>query len=204
MQLRWRVETVIGDERSVLAPEIFDRCLVSGDPNQRVAPGDTRRIEKELEIGIASQHVFAFAETRAAVRPRKAESDGGLLAGCVVRWGFGRPHLKRVAKPGDCAHEAWMRRIISEGLSNLGDEIHQVLLDHEGVGPEELLKGDLRECLGSIRDEDLQQLIRLRRERDRVTSPQQLPRVQIQHEVPEGHAAHFRPSTMNSSERSRT
>ena len=97
-----------------------------------------------------------------------------------------------------------MRRIVAEGLSNLGDEIHQVLLDHESVRPEALLKGDLRERLGSIRNEDLQKLIRLRRERDRVTSSQQLPRVQIQHEVPERHAAHFKPSTTNSSERKRT
>ncbi len=204
MQLRWRVETVIGDERSVLAVEIFDRRCFSSDPNQRMAPGDARGIEEQLEIGISSQHVFAFAETRAAVRPLEAKPDGGAVHGRAVPWGFGRGHLKRVAEPGDCAHEAWVHRIISEGLSNLGDEIHQVLLDHEGVWPEALLKGDLRECLGSIRDEDLQQLIRLRRERDRVTSPQQLPRVQIQNEVPEGHAAHFRPSTMNSSERRRT
>ena len=97
--------------------------------------------------------------------------------------GFGRGHLKRIAEPVDCAHEARMRRIISEGLSNLGDEIHQILLDHEGVGPEALLKGDLRECLGSIRDEHLQQLIRFRSERDTLASSKQLPRVQIQHEV---------------------
>ena len=89
-QLRWRVETAIGDERSVLAVEIFDRRCISSDPNQRVAPGDARGIEEQLEIGISSQHVFAFAETRAAVRPLEAKPDGGAVHGRVVRCGFGR------------------------------------------------------------------------------------------------------------------
>ena len=158
MQLRWRVETAIGDERSVLAVEIFDRRCFSSDPNQRVAPGDARGIEEQLEIGISSQHVFAFAETRAAVRPLEAKPDGGAVHGRAVRCGFGRGHLERVAEPVDCAHEARFCRIVAEGLSNLGDEIHQVLLQHERVWPEALLKGELRECLGSIGDEDLQKL----------------------------------------------
>ncbi len=96
-----------------------------------------------------------------------------------------------------------MRRIVAEALSDLGDEIHEVLLDHESVRPEALLEGELRERLGSIRNEDLQKQIRLRRERDRLSTSQQLPRVQIQHKVPERHAAHFKPSTTNSSESER-
>ena len=106
--------------------------------------------------------------------------------------------MERVAEPVDGAHEARFCRIVAEGLSNLGDEIHQVLLQHEGIWPELLLKGEA-ECLGSIGDKDLQKLVRLRCERDRLRALPQFPRVQIQDEVPKRHAARFKPSTMNSS-----
>ena len=65
-----RVESPIGNERSVLAAKIFNRCLVSRDSYQRVAPRNARRLEEELEIGIASHYVFALAEPCPAVWPR--------------------------------------------------------------------------------------------------------------------------------------
>ena len=45
-QRRWRLETPIRNECSILAAEIFDGRLFSGDPNQRMTSGDAWGIEE--------------------------------------------------------------------------------------------------------------------------------------------------------------
>ena len=70
-----RVQTPIGDERAVLTAKILDRRVLSSDSDQRMAAGDTRRVEEELEVRIATQHVLAFAKARTAIRPNEAKAD---------------------------------------------------------------------------------------------------------------------------------
>ena len=65
----WRLETPVRNECSILAAEIFNGRLFSGDPNQRMTSRDAGGIEKQLEIGISSQYVLAVTEACAAVRP---------------------------------------------------------------------------------------------------------------------------------------
>ena len=59
--------------------------------------------------------------------------------------------------------------------------------DHEGVGPETVLKIGLGHGLGTIGDEELEQLERLGREADAFGAPSQLAGTQIQYEVAKGH-----------------
>ena len=101
-------------------------------------------------------------------------------------------------------HEARMCRIVPKRVPNLGDEIDEVLLDDERVGPEPLLQGDLRQRLRTIRDQDLQKLIRFRRERHRIAPVEQLACIGVQHKGTKAHHTHFKPSTTSNSERKRT
>jgi hypothetical protein len=197
-QPRRAIKEPTSHKRSVLATQIFDRCAVFRDPDHGVAPGNTGRIEKDLEIRITPQDVRTLAKRRAAVGPQQAKPGRVPLSD---RIGSGWPAsrtFKRIPEPVDGADEAGVCRIVTKGVANLSNQIDEVLLDDERVGPEALLKNDLRERLRPAFDEKLQELKGLRREPDGTSPSTQLTRVQIQHELSETQSVHFKPSTMNS------
>ena len=57
-----------------LLPRSSRDRLVAGDRNQRVAAGNTRGVEKELEVGVAAQHVLAVAQA-STLLPDQTEAD---------------------------------------------------------------------------------------------------------------------------------
>ena len=57
-----------------------------------------------------------------------------------------------------------MNRVIAERLADFAHQIREVLLDHEGAGPEAVLQLGLGERLGVAFDQDAEQLKRFRRE----------------------------------------
>src|SRR4029453_7028579 len=87
---------------------------------------------------------------------------------------------KGVPESRNGSNEAGLRRVVPQGLSNLRDEVDEILFDHERVGPQLLTERGFRQRLRTIGDEDLQELVRLWRERDRMTCTRQLARVRIQ------------------------
>ena len=70
-----RSQAAITDERAVLAFKVFDRRLVTRDSYPCMTSRHVRRVEEQLEFGIAAQHVFAVAEAGAPEGPHETEAD---------------------------------------------------------------------------------------------------------------------------------
>lgn len=135
-----RIESTIRDERAVLAFKILDRRFVGADYDPRMAAGDISRIEEQLQIGVAAEHVFTVGEPNATAGPYQTEAR--LLAATLPPFGGRlRGHVsERIAKSVDGTDELRMRRVVAEGRTDLRDEIDEILFDNEGLGPELLLK----------------------------------------------------------------
>jgi hypothetical protein len=69
-----------------------------------------------------------------------------------------------VAKPMSGADESWRSGWIPKGPANLADEIRQIGLGNERLGPQSTLQNRLGNHLWTINDERQQQLERLGRE----------------------------------------
>ena len=136
-----RIEPTFSDERAVLAFEILDRRFVAGDGDPRMTPGDIWRIEEQLEIRVAAKHVLPVGQTDAAARPTPAGS-GRLFgtSGAGLATGSRGRVSERITKPVDGPDEPRVRRVVAEGSADLGDKIDEVLLEHEGLGPEPSLE----------------------------------------------------------------
>ena len=107
--------------------------------------------------------------------------------------------MECIAVPRDGADEA-RRGTVSKYLSNLADQVCQILFHDERVGPEPVLKVCLRQCLRAVGDENLEQLERLGRQPDGFGAPPQLAGVQIQHELAKRNLHEKRPETRTSRE----
>ena len=119
-----------------------------------MAARDTRRIEKELEIRIAARTCSPSPmPARPSAQTRRKRTLRRRRAAPCVASGPLETHSRsggRYARSADGG--------IVERLSNLGDEVDEVLLDDERVGPQAFLKRDLRQRLWAAGDEDLQEL----------------------------------------------
>ena len=61
-------------ERAVLAAEVLEQSLAGDHDEPRVAAGHRRRVEPDLDIGIASHDVFAGRQRKALRRPIRAST----------------------------------------------------------------------------------------------------------------------------------
>ena len=94
------------------------------------------------------------------------ELDGKVVTGDVAT--LRRRHLAEgVPKAVHRPNETGMHRIVAERLPDFAHQIREVLLHHEGAGPEAILQLGLRERLVVALDQEPEQLKRLRRQRDR-------------------------------------
>ena len=68
-ELHRRGDARVAAKRPVLAVEILERRTFSGDDDPGVTPGDCRRVESHLHIGIPSDDVFALCQRKASPVP---------------------------------------------------------------------------------------------------------------------------------------
>jgi hypothetical protein len=115
-----------------------------------MTPRHAGPVDEQLEVGVAAEHMLTLLQSGAAVGPAQSETDPvGLTHAC--RW-----FSKRVAESWNCPDESGMCRVVAEGGANLGNQIDEVFLHDERVGPEAFLEVQLRQGLRSLRNEDLQ------------------------------------------------
>ena len=127
-----------------------------------MTPGHSGRVQEDLHVGVAAEHVLALVDRDAAVRP--FHEEGGFAAATSGPAGPGlRQRLaKRVAEPVDGPDESRPGGIVAERVANLADQIGEVLLDDKRGGPQTLLQIALGDRLRPVGDEDAQQVERFR------------------------------------------
>ena len=92
---------------------------------------------------------------------------------------------------------AWRARAIAERGADFSDQRRQVRLDDEGVRPETLLKVRLGNDFRPLRDQRLQQQVRLRREMNLFAVTEELSGIEVEraraernsHDLPTSRAA---------------
>src|SRR3954467_11189483 len=134
------------DGGAVLAPEIRDRDGRAGDRDRRVTARHALTVETHRRLRRAADDVLAFPEGRLPTAPREPDHAG-------IWRGWTRGVAQRIAETLHRADEPRRRRRVAERPADLGDEVREVLLDHERVGPQALLQRLLGERLRPRRDE---------------------------------------------------
>ena len=87
-----------------------------------------------------------------------------------------------------------MARVVAERGADAHDQVRQVGLHYERIGPQEIVKLFLRQGAGSIRHQGLEELEGLGRQVDRAGGAAKLVRVRVEDEVAERDARHRSPS----------
>ena len=140
-----------------------------------------RLVQSDFNIGIAPDHMFTCGKRKALTAPLQPAQGSGAF-GCSGVRDVKRLTAERIAESVRCSHEKRTSRTVSEGLTNLSDQVGEIRLGNERFGPQPLLQRVLRKNLRPIQDQRSQQLESLRRQVDVVTSSRQLSRVQIEDE----------------------
>jgi len=98
-----------------------------------------------------------------------------------------------VAKPMSGANESWRSGWVAKGPANFADEIRQIGLGNERLGPQSPLQNRLGNHLWTISDERQQQLERLGREVDLAVFLSELSGVEIENKRAEANPHHGPP-----------
>ena len=83
------LQSLIPDERPVLASEVFDRHPACRNRDSRMSPRDSGGVQKDLDVRVTADHVRPFVERDAAVHPFQPEGDVAATAsrtGQSLRW----------------------------------------------------------------------------------------------------------------------
>ena len=146
-----------------------------------VTPRHRRLVQPDLDIGIAPDHMFTGGKRKASPAPLQPARGSRAVRSSGVR-DVKRLTAERIAESVRCSDEKRTSSTVSEGLTNLSDQVREIRLGDERFRPQPLLQHVFRKNLRPIQDQRPQQLESLRRQMDVVASARQLPRVEIEHE----------------------
>jgi len=146
-----------------------------------MTPGDGRRIEHDLDVGIASDHMFTGRQRNAsAFRFDPAQHVSAGL--CTRNWLHNARSAERVSETVHGPHESGSAGRITQSFSNLCDEIREISLYDVSVGPQKFLKRRLGHNIRPGEDKRREELKCFRREVNLTILTRELPGIQIQRE----------------------
>ena len=96
-----------------------------------MTPRHTRRVDEQLELRIAAEHVLTLLQTCAAVGPAQPETNARVRSPALLGNGGGR-FSQCVTESRDGFYEWGICRIVTERGTNLGDEIDEVFSTTNG------------------------------------------------------------------------
>jgi hypothetical protein len=174
--------------RPVLAPEVLEPRRIVLDDDAGVPARDVARLDTDRDVRVATDDVLSGLEGDHALLPDHTVHAARLHASGHRRRTrqdivAGGPKGITVAVYG--AEEPRLARLVPDHASNLDHEVRQIGLDHEGVRPQEVMEGGLRERLRTVLHKGLQELIGLGREVHGLAVTQELACVGVQDEMVE-------------------
>ena len=174
------------EERSVLAAEVLERRSRAADRDPCVAPRDRGVVEKYLRLRVPPEDVLAVREHE--LMAVGDESDPAHADTPILRILRVRLARERVPESVDGAYGAVAAPFLAEGGAQLGDEVCEIRLDHERVGPESLVELGLGASPGPALEEEAEEMERLRGERDGTPRARELAALPVEHVVPDAKA----------------
>ena len=148
-----------------------------------MTPRDRGVVEKYLRRRVPPEHVFAVREgKRTSVGEESDPAHAAMPILRILRYRLAR---EGVTEPVDGAHEAVAAPFLAKGGAQLGDEVREIRLDDERVGPEGLAELGLGEGPGPAREKEVEEKERLRGDRDGTSRARELAALPVEHAVPD-------------------
>ena len=147
-------------------------------------PRDRSLVHADGRSLIPPDQILAVCERDLAIAPEKPidhSGSGGL--GGVRRRKLRRFRPKGVTEPLDRSNDALVMGVIAECRAQLVDQVREIPVDDESVGPKTLMQILLRDGIGPLAKEQLQELKRLVGQPNGLAAAKKLARAQVEEAI---------------------